>query len=204
MAESTINMTEGSGKKQHTWNRTIGANSVEDDFNLPGEYPYASYFAIAAATSVATANDHVLELMAGSSLNVRIRRIRLEQSANATSATVGTFQILRLSSAGSGGSAVTPAKFDTADGAAGATAMTLPSSKGTETTLLMPMAMDLRQAVLATSAQMDDSWEWTQLPGQKPIIIAAGTSNGICVKNTAGFAAATVNVIIEFVETTFV
>lgn len=202
--ESTIQVTAGAGPKIHTWQRTIGANNVEDDFGLPGEYPLASYsVATPTSVSVATANDHVLEIMAGASLNVRIRRIRFEQSGNATAAGIGILEIWRLSSAGTGGTAISPSKLDTGDAAAGANAMTLPTVKGTETTLMMRSALIYRQAVSATAAQVDDAWEWVQLPGQKPLIIPAGAANGLAIKTASGVAAANVIVNVEFVETSF-
>jgi hypothetical protein len=204
VAEAYINLTEGSGKKAHAWDRTIGANTVLDEFTLPGEYPLASYRVVAESISIATANDHIAQLMAGSSLNVRVRRIRIEQGANAATAGVKSFQVLRLTSAGTGGTSITPAKLDTADAASGASAMSLPSAKGTESTLVDSMFLAVRQAVGTTTAQVDDYWEWSQHPGQKPLIIAAGTSNGICVKNINATTSGTVNVIIEFVETSFV
>jgi len=205
MAEAFINLTEGSGKKAHGYDRSIGGNTVIDEFTLPGEFPYPSFEAVPlTSTSIATANDHVLQLMAGSSNNVRIRYMRFEQSTNATTAAVGIVEIWRLSSAGTGGTSVTPAKYDTADGAAGATAMTLPSAKGTESVLLKRFAMVYRQAVAVAQAQVDDAWERYQKPGQKPIIIPAGTSNGIAIKGVTAVAAATVIASIEFVETAFV
>jgi len=203
LAEGIVEVTAGSGTKLHSWSKTVGANTVHDEFTLPGEYPYASYFALAIAISCATADSHIIQLMAGSSLNVRIRRITWSQHANATTAALDAIQVWRLSTAGTGGVAVTPAKLDTADAASGATAMTLPTAKGTEVTQLTQEIVVMRQAILATSAQFDDSWEWYQKPGMKPIIIAAGTSNGIAFKHTTAIAAATANVTIEFVETNF-
>lgn len=204
MAESSINVTEGSGKRLHTYDRTISSVLVQDQFTLPAEYPYASYVVTARGVSIATAADHVLQIMAGSSNPVRIRRIRLEQDQNATTATATVFDILRLTTAGSGGTSITPAKFDTADAAAGATAQTLPSSKGTESTVLISLNMALRQTVATAGAQYDDLYEWTQLPGQKPIIIPAGTSNGLAIKTISGRAGATMVVTVEFVETSYV
>jgi hypothetical protein len=203
MAESLVQVTEGVGKKLRTWNRTIGANSVEEEFTLPGEYPLASYSVIAVNISAATINDHTLQIMAGGSLNVRIRRITIEQSANATTAALQVYAVLRLTTAGTGGTAVTPRPFDTADAASGATAMTLPTAKGTEGVELMRNAIILRQAISATATQLDDAVIWEQKPGMKPIIIPAGTANGIAIKNLVATAAATMIVNVEFVETAF-
>jgi hypothetical protein len=202
MSESSINVTEGSGKRLHAWDRTIGATLVQDQFMLPGEYPLASYETHAIGASTAVANDHSLQVMAGASNYVRIRRIRVEQLASATTAAICNFQILRLTTAGTGGSVMTPRPWDSGDTAATATSMQVPTAKGTEGVELLRFAIAMRQAVSGTASPADDPvWEWAQLPGQKPLIIPAGTANGICVKNTTAVAAATVMVSVEFVET---
>lgn len=203
-SQSTLAVTAGSGSLLNVWTRTIGANSVIDQFVLPGEYPYASYTAIGGGISAATANDHIIEVMAGSSLPVKVRRIRVEQGVSATTATTLSVQVLRLTSAGTGGTAVTTRQFDTADSASGATAMTLPSSKGAEGVVLAMSSIVMRQAVGATTAQVDDFYEWTQLPNQKPIIIPAGTTNGIAIKNLAAIAGSSLIVTVEFTEMNFV
>jgi hypothetical protein len=146
MAESLVQVTEGSGKKLHTWQRVIGANSVEDEFVIPGEYPLASYVGQNAGSSIATANDHV-QLMAGAALNVRIRRIRVEQAALATTAVLAAFGVYRLSTAGTGGTAVTPRPLDSADAACGATMASIPGVKGTEGVELFRRRMILTQTV---------------------------------------------------------
>jgi hypothetical protein len=65
MSESIVQVTEGTGKKLHTNQRTIGANNVEDEYVIPGEYPLATYFVQANAVSIATAAAHVIQIMAG-------------------------------------------------------------------------------------------------------------------------------------------
>src|SRR5690348_13016293 len=133
MAETFVNVTEGSGKKLHAWDRTVGANTVLDEFMLSGEYPLASYFVYADAVSIAAANDHLLCINAGASLNVRVRRLYIEQAANATAAGFFNAKLLRTTTAApTGGTAVTPAPFYTGDAAAGAAGRTLPTAKGTE------------------------------------------------------------------------
>jgi hypothetical protein len=204
MADASIVVTAGSGTNLHSDTRSYSGSTKHDQYVLPAEFTLPSYVALGASVSIATINDHVIQLMAGSSLNVRIRRIKVEQSSNATTAAATSLSIMRLTTAGTGGSGVTPASFDTADSASGATARTLPSSKGTESTELLRAAMVWRQAVSATGSQFDDIYEWVQHPGMKPIIIPAGTSNGICIKTTSAVAGATVHVTIEFTETAFV
>lgn len=204
MAESFVQVApDSSGKKLHTNSYTVGANTVEDEFVIPGPYPYPTFNAIGGTISNATATDHLLCLNAGASLKVRVIRIRVEQSANATTATSASFSVYRTTTAApTGGSAVTPAPFDTAD-TAGATARTLPTAKGTETTELFRFILVFRQAVGTTSAVVDDGWEWTQSAQGKPIIIPTGATNGLVVKNNTAVAGATCNVIMEFVETAF-
>lgn len=204
MAESSVNVTEGSGKRLHTYDRTISATLIQDQFMLPGEYPYASYSIVSGFTSTATTSSHLLQIMAGSSLNVRLRRLRVEQVANATGAALLSFEVMRLTTAGTGGTVITPGKYDTADAAAGATAMTLPTAKGTESTTLVWAVIIMRQAILTTGTQPEETYEWEQHPGMKPIIIPAGTSNGLAVKIGNGIAAGTVVVTAEIVETAFV
>jgi hypothetical protein len=201
MAESIVQVTEGSGKKLHTWSRTIGANTVEDEAVLPAEFHLATYVAVATAVSTATAASHYLQIMAGASLNVAIRRIRLRQRTAATTASTGAIQIFRLTTAGTGGTAVTPRPFDSADAASGATAMTLPTVKGTEGVQLWE---ETTWMVAATTAfTKDNGFEWINLPNEKSIIIPAGATNGIAIKG-GGIAAGQVDIDVEFVERSFV
>jgi hypothetical protein len=203
MAESIVQVSEGVGKKLHTWQRTVGANNVDDEFVIPGEYPLPGY-CFGGTASVATSADHLFQLMAGASLKVRLRYFRIEQSANATAASIIALTLFRLTTAGTGGTALTPRPFDTADAAAGATAMTLPTAKGTEGVDLGPRTvLALRQTVATAGAQVDDVWEWYQKPGMPPIIIPAGTANGLAVKIGTGVAGASCAFYAEFVETAF-
>lgn len=203
MAESTISMAEGTpGKKAHTWNKTVGGNSVEDEFVLPGEFPLAGYVvAPSGASADTTANSHVLQIMAGSATKVRIRRIRIYEAVVHTTLAYFQYEIWRLTTAGTGGTAVTPRPLDTADAAAGATAMTLPTVKGTEGVQLDSMVLPMEAAVTAGAPAL--KWEWTQHPGMPPIIIPAGTANGIAIKNVTAQAAGAVRCIVEFVETAY-
>lgn len=200
MAETIVQVNSGSGPKLHGWDRVIGANTTIDQFVLPGEYPMASYSIAVENVSAATLNDHLLQIMAGSSLNVRVRSISIEQSSNAGAVNLMTAQIMRLTTAGTGGGAITPSKHDNGDAAAGATAMTLPTVKGTESTLLKRATCAARAAFQSTA---EDSWAWVQQPGVKPIIIPAGTSNGIAFKSITAIATATWNIHVEIVETAF-
>ena len=195
MAESIVQVTEGVGKKLHTNSYTVGANTVEDEFMVPGPFPYATYTVYATAVSGATGASHVMQLMAGASLKVRIARITVQMIAVPVNA--NRLEIVRLTTAGTGGTAVTARPFETSDAAAGAAGMTLPTVKGTEGVFLGSLAPTLATAVGSTT-----KWEWVQHPNSKPIIIPTGTANGIALK-AAGLAASTYDIEILFVETAF-
>jgi hypothetical protein len=187
-------------KNAHTLSRTIGANLIEDEVVLPGEYPYATYSCIASGIATTTANSHLMQIMAGSSLTVRIRRIRIAQNAGASAYTTLPLQLVRLTTAGTGGTAITARAYDSADSAAGAAGMTLPTVKGTEGNFVWAQSMWLATGTVGSPGLL----EWTQLPNSKPIIIPAGTTNGIAIKNTLGPGTATVDITVELVETNFV
>jgi hypothetical protein len=206
LAEGIVEVTAGSGTKLHSWSKTVGANTVHDEFTLPGEYPYAGYFATpAAGVSCAVAGDDIAQIMAGSSLNVRIRRVRVEQAAAITTAAGTPFQLARVTTAGTGGTAITPSKADNADGASGATAASgIPNAThGTIGQIYLNRQLYPVQTA-ATAGAVEPAWEWIQQPGMKPIIIPAGTSNGIVIRNIGARAGLTVFWEIEFVETNFV
>lgn len=203
MPESLVQVTSGAGPKLHTWQYTVGANNVEQEFGLPGEYPYPTYSVVATNVSVATTADHLLQLMAGASLRVRLRRIWISQLTIVTTAAQLYLEVLRLTTAGTGGGVVTPRPFDTNDAAAGFTAMTLPTAKGTEGVQLLRRTFNLNQALSTTATNLSAWVEYVQMPNEKPIIIPAGTANGIALKVTTGRAGATVDIVAELVETSF-
>ena len=205
MPESLVQVTSGAGPKLHTWQRTVGANNVEDEFTVPGEYPLASYISCAPGTAASTAAAHCLQVMAGASLNVRVRRIRVEQDGAITAAASQQFQIWRLSTAGTGGTVVTPAKLDSADAVSGATTMSLPTVKGTEATLIDQQTIFAVQTAPASGGITPAAlWEWEGMDGRKSLIIPAGAANGIAIKCLSTRAGLSVSVTVEFVETSFV
>lgn len=205
MAESIVQVTEGAGKKLHTWQRTIGANVVEDEVVLLGEQYLAAYRVRASNVSIATDNSHDLQIMAGASLRVYVRHIWVYQRVLATTATIFSLEVLRLTTAGTGGTAITPAPHDPADAASGATAMTLPTVKGTEGTSFDVADAYALQTVTATPPQgraLLAEFDYSGLHA-KSLVIAAGATNGIVVKHRGAVAAATVEIIAEIVEANF-
>jgi hypothetical protein len=207
LAEGFINVTEGSGKKIHAFDRTIGANTVLGEVVVNGEQ-YLAEYSVTTITpiSAATANSHPLQIMAGASLRLRIRRIEVAQMGLATTGAMCQWALYRLTTAGTGGTAITPQLLDPADAAAGATAMTLPSAKGTEGALLWSGSTPMTQTVTATPSNFPQPFIVLDFDGlrRKPVHVAAGTSNGIALKNITAIAAATVIVTAFFDESSFI
>ena len=204
MPESIVQVNEGTGKKLHTWQRTVGANIVENEVVILGDQYQASYVIdIGTAASVATANDHILQIMAGATLNTYIRRISIWQVALATAAAYGTVQILRLTTAGTGGTAVAADKVDETDAVAGTTGIVIPGVKGTEGTRLYSWTNTYTQTISATPGKdallFDREWGMRI----KPLRIPAGVANGICIKHVTAIAAASVWIVVELTEANY-
>lgn len=207
MPESIVQVTEGSGKKLHTFQRTIGANTVEDEVTIQGEQHLATYNLWATGISWATINSHIVQLMAGAALNVYVRSIRLFQTGLATAAALATWELRRLTTAGTGGGALSVPALDSVDAAAGAAGMSLPAVKGTEGVVLYTGSVALIQTMGASAPAAP--WpllvevDFEKLRG-KALRIPAGVANGIALKNFgAGVAAATVAVNVVFAEANF-
>jgi len=201
MAVSTIGVADAAtpDKYLHTHQRTISATAREDQYVQQGESAYPTYSAVASNISIATANDHILQVMADGTNYTRLKRIRISPTDDVpAAAAIGTFRLYRLTTAGSGGSAVTAQPYDTADTYGGA-AMTLPSSKGTEGTMLA----QFRLAFPSTIADMAQQVVWEELPGMKPIVCGTASSAGLVLKNMTAIASCTVDVTFEFITTSY-
>lgn len=207
MADTTLAVTAGSGSNLHVNSRTIAAATTLEQFVTLAESNFATYNIVTAATSAATAASHTLQIMAGASLPVYLRRIVVYQIGLATTAAIVNWDVLRLTSAGTGGTSVTPSPLDTTDAASGATGMTLPTAKGTESTALWRASSSLTQTVATQNAGSDNTkildLDFDKLFHGKCPRIAAGTSNGICLKQVTGAAAATVYVVATISEATY-
>lgn len=204
MGETFVNVTEGSGKKLWAYDWSVGANTVLAEAVHAAPYPYATYLLQVAAASGATANDHDLCLNAGASLKVRVHRIRIRQVGAGAALASYQFNILRTTTAApTGGTAITPAQHDTTDAASGAAGRSIPGVKGTESTIIFNPILTM-QTALPTSGM--EVWEWrAAIAGGhgKPIIIPAGTANGLVIKNITASAGVTWNMEMEFTEVPF-
>lgn len=201
MPDSTIQINEGTGAYLDHYQRTITSNTVNQARVVLSE-PYAASYTVSVTTAVSTAvaNTHLLQIMAGSLNRVVLRRLQVSQIVNAGAETRCVFQLLRLTSAGTGGTSYTPAAVDPVDTATAATAMTAPSAKGTEGTVLWTQARTIPDTALTNTTEpllIDLDW---RDPRTKGPVIAAGTSNGLALKNITAVATATVHIWAEFVE----
>jgi hypothetical protein len=166
-----------------------------------GEPYLATYFANSGGVSTATSLSHALQIMAGSSLKVRIKRIEVSQAVLAGSVNTLAMALFRLTTAGTGGGAgLSNGPADTADAVAGATIMTLPTTKGTEGSRLLDWTIALAAANPVTS---DSRWVWEANANHKPIYIPAGTSNGLAFSIRTGVATSTITILLEYDEANF-
>ena len=198
-----VQFTQGSGTRLGTSTYTEGCVTVHDEKFVLGEQYLASYVVNGAAISMATINDHLIQLMAGSTLNVYVRRIVGYQVGLATSAAIQDFRLFRISSAGTGGTSLSEFPLNPADAASGAQAMTLPTAKGTETNRMWVTNKSLMQTAPTAGADLllfDWVFDGLRTPS---LIIPAGITNGIAVKNTVATAAASCNINILFTEASF-
>lgn len=207
MAENFVQITQGSGTKLHTVDRTIGANTVHESVFLPGEPYLATYRNPGSTTfvSAATADSHLLQIMAGSSLIVYVHRVRFYQVVAATTSAYVFTQVVRLTTAGTGGTSQGFAAVDSTDAAAGVTGMTLPTVKGTEGAIV-DAAVGAFYQTLPTSFVPAPTLIYDfdyRGPRSKALRIPAGTANGVAFKIRAGVAAATLAIIAEVTEATF-
>ena len=201
MAESLIVV---GAKNAHTFNRTIGANSVEDEVIILGE-PYLASYIVTGTASIATAASHVVQVMAGATLNVYVRRIIVTQLVAATTAAFLRWQLYRLTTAGTGGTAITPGPLDSTDAPAGATGMSIPTVKGTESTLIIDRSCNAIQTISLggpgqSTTLLDIDFDRMHTKGYR---IAAGTTNGIALKNVTAIAAGTVEFEVWISEANF-
>ena len=203
MADTSFGITPGSGANLHVVSTSIGGTTVQDQVVKLGPPYLATYTVGVPGISVATADAHLMQLMAGATLPVYVTRIRLYQVVAATTATLGRIDIHRVTTAGTGGGAQTEAAHDESDAASGAVATTLPTAKGTEGARLYAATVGYMQTM--PTAGFDALLLDIDFPHEmgKPLRISAGTSNGLVVKGVTAVAAATVAVNITYFEANF-
>jgi len=207
VAQSSLQITTtGGGTFVRTGTKSISAQTRHEQYHQLGEPDEASYTVRGASVSTATNDSHLLQIMAGSTLHVYVLWVKVFQQTVATTAALVACDIQQLTTAGTGGGAVTPVRLDGTDSASGATGMTLPSSKGAEGGIFDTSVGFFVQTVSASLGAPQPSlvWEfdWERLRN-KAIRIPAGTANGIAVKIRNATAGATVVVMAGIRETNY-
>lgn len=187
MSDAFVEVTAGSGHKlAHESYTDSNGDTVKDQKARIG-LPFLPSYTVSVATpiSMATANAHLLQIMAGANNRLTLVYLRVTQVAVATAAAVKEFALFRLTTAGTGGTSITPRATNPASSAAGSTAMTLPSSKGTEGNQLWTdtgLVFSTVPTTGAADALTLVEWDWRgDLRDQAPEV-AAGTSNGLALK----------------------
>jgi hypothetical protein len=200
MPIDSVQVNEGTGKRYDTWKATKNSVDLQDQFVIPGEFPYPTYDISFPTASMAVAASH-WQIMAGASLPVLIRRIRIKERIAPAANTVLAIQLIRLTTAGTGGTVVTPRPRSTASAAAGCTAMAIPTVKGTEAAF-----GQWEESISAVVAPLPAGplLEMVPAPNEPPWIIAAGTANGYAIKNLNGVATATFDIMVTVCEVNFV
>jgi hypothetical protein len=201
MAVSSIGIAEptAADKYLHAWERTISSVARQDQYTLPGQPAYPTYTAIANGISLATSSSHVLFIMADGTNYTRLLRATVTPTDDVpASASTATIQIVRLSTAGSSGTAVTVGAMDSADTYAG-TVQTLPSSKGTEGALLWQGRLALPSALPVVIPPPF----YEAHPHAKPIVFGTATTAGIAFKLVTGISSCTVDIVAEFITTSY-
>ena len=199
MAESFVQVNEGTGKKLHTYQKVVGANTVEDEIVVLGEPYLPSYAARAAAIAANATGDRLFALIAGATLPVRIWRIEVWQDTAAAATAYQLLNFRRITSP-TGGTANTPQPFDTTSAAAGASLSAKPTA-GTLGTIFFSLNL---QVGAATSLLPDRAMAvWDASINRQPIIIPAGTSNSFGCSIASAIATVTYGVNVYFDETSF-
>jgi hypothetical protein len=153
-----------------------------------GNSQKATYTISTLTAAPASANYAVLNIEAGATKTPRIRRVIISNPGFGTAAALLTFELVRTTSASSGGTATVPAPHDTTDAAYsglarkdGATLGTI-GTQITTFSIFQPAtaAANFAPAVFEFYGQMS-----------KAMTIPAGTANGIALRCINGNAGAT-------------
>lgn len=173
--------------------RSVLTNTLGVQMVASGQSTRATYVvSVQGVAYTAATQVIVIEAPAGSA--VYLSRLVIWQTGTDTTNSIVNFQLLRTTTAGTGG-AVTPAPFDTADAAFGGICRSAPSPAGTTGTVLFNIPLDVPNAATAVPIAM---LEWGNARVGKVPVIPAGTANGIALLAPATAGGASFGASIEF------
>lgn len=200
MTQSNIGVSTGTDKYLSSNSRSIGGTALEEQTVLEGQSANPTYNIAADDVSTATAASHLVQIMADGTNYTRLTRLTVEPTEDVPAAdSILKLALYRLSTAGTGGTALNDAPYDAADSYAG-DMRTLPTSKGTEGQLLLTLYIDLAAAAYDGGRPR---YVWTAPPGGKPIVFGNGTGAGIALKVIDAVASAAVLVQAEVITTAY-
>lgn len=191
MSESSLPLTDGDGSGGLRVNdQTIGGTAVSTQYVAIGQTGTKTYTARFQDVSIATANAHVLELMGDGTAYPKIHEIYLAQAGTVATRTTAEFTVVRLSSSGTGGTAVSARPLNPANtNPYAGTIQVLPSSGGGEAQILLNKKLYMAQS---DGVGAGDELTWTPPLATEPIISGNGTASGICIKNLRAVTGGTV------------
>jgi len=199
MSTASIEITAGSGTQLHADSQTIDSNTRLNQFVNLGQPQYATYTAIASNVDIATANDHQCVVQADGSNYCRVTRITIQQTGAAAADDTIEFDVYRVTTAGTGGAAITCNEFGGGSAYSGS-AFSAPSSKGTEGAKLL----EFRVPVLDSEPMNPNGpFVWEPAAYERPIVFGTADTNGIAVKNIDNDDSADVTITIDFIVTTY-
>lgn len=203
MSEDYIQLPpDSTGKRVRALRRTVGGLDVYERAmvlaeSLTGELIPRWYptYSVAVVASAVAANKHHLVIFNGSTRIIRILRVYLypEVTAAITGFPMG-YRLIRTTSAGAGGTALTVNKMDTADPdlPAGVTVWTNPTTAPTLGPVIVAGATNPEETGGTSFPSILYEW-W---PWEKPLTLR--TNEGITVQQYGTAGAGLINVVAIF------
>jgi hypothetical protein len=196
-SESVIQITDAAAatKYLHTQSRVVGGTTKEDQLFLKGQATRATYRAYCSAVITTTSASHMAFIQADGTLYTFITGFWIAQTTLAGGVATANMQVVRTSTAGTGGGAITASPLDAADSAYAGTIQTLPTAKGTEGVVLMGGPVGITATNPMTTV---NQWFWRCDDDEKPITIGTAITDGIAFKLVTGIATSKLDLTIEF------
>lgn len=200
MSDSALGIATGTDAYLHSQQRTVGGTAVEEQVVRPSFPTDATYSVLADDISTASPNSHLLQVMADGTNYCRLLRLTIVPTDDApASDALFKFQVLRLTTAGTGGAAINDAPYDDGD-SYGGDMRSLPTAAGTEGQLLLKGYMSMDSA---PAGRDNVAWVWEPSKWGKPITFGPDATDGIVVKVENAVASAAVLLIAEIAVTTY-
>ncbi len=196
-SESVIQITDAAAatKYLHTQSRSYGGTTKEDQLFLKAQNTRATYRAYCSAVITTTSASHLAFIQADGTNYTFISGFWIAQTTLAGAVATANITIVRVSTAGTGGGAITASPMDAADSAYAGTIATLPTVKGTEGVTLMGGPVGITATNPMTTV---NQWAWRADDDEKDIVIGTAATDGICFKLITGIATSKVDITIEF------